>query len=83
MTNKSLANLDNKTRSRYLVLYLDSDHHVEMPLGVLLNDISDIVGLSCLLKLPPGHEIFDLPDGADSILVGLSQATGKMGKKEK
>ena len=48
-----------------------------MPLGVLLNDVPDIVGLPRLLELPAGHEVLDLPYGADSVLVGISQA--KMG----
>ncbi len=45
-----------------------------MPLGVLLNDVPDIVGLPRLLELPAGHEVLDLPYGADGVLVGISQA---------
>ena len=45
-----------------------------MSLRILLDDIPDVIGLPRLLEFPPGHEVFDLSDGADGVLVGVSQA---------
>lgn len=53
--------------------YLDSDHHVEVTLAVLLNHVPHVVRLPGLLELPPGHEVFDLPDGPDGVAVSLGQ----------
>ena len=52
---------------------LDPDHHVEMSLRVLFDDIPDIVGLPRLLESPPCHKIFYFPDGSDRILVSFRQ----------
>jgi hypothetical protein len=56
--------------------YLDPDHHVEVSLRVLFNDVPHIVRLPCLLKLATGDEVFDLPDGSDGVFVRFRQ-TGK------
>ena len=49
--------------------FLDPDHHVQMALTVLFDDISYIIRLSSLLKLPSGNEVLDLPDATDRVLV--------------
>ena len=53
--------------------HLDPDHHVEVSLRVLLDDVADVVGLARLLELAPRHKVLDLPDRADRVLVRLSQ----------
>ena len=52
---------------------LDPDHHVEVSLRVLLDDVADVVGLARLLELAPRHKVLDLPDRPDRVLVRLSQ----------
>ena len=52
---------------------LDPHHHVQVALGVLLDHVADVVGLSRLLELSPGHEVFDLADGSNGVFVRISQ----------
>ena len=52
---------------------LDPDHHVEVSLRVLLDDVADVVGLARLLELAPRNKVLDLPDRTDRVLVRLSQ----------
>lgn len=67
------------------------NHHVQMPLGVLLDHIADIIRLSGLLKhlsdkkssvyleFPPSNKIFYLANGSNGILMHFSQlANAKM-----
>ena len=56
-------------------LYLNSHHHIEMTLAVLLNDIPYIIGLACLLELAPGNEVLDLANGPYRVPVYLRQST--------
>jgi hypothetical protein len=58
---------------RRTVAYLDPHHHVEVSLAVLLDDVPHVVRLPRLLELPPRHEVLDLADGPDGVLVGLGQ----------
>ena len=51
-----------------------------MALGILLDDISNVIGFSCLLKLAPCYKIFYFSDGPDSIFVRFSQAKKCEGK---
>ena len=54
--------------------HLDPDHHVEMPLRVLLDDVAHVVRLARHLELAPRHEVLDLADRPDRVLVRLRQA---------
>ena len=51
------------------------DHHVQVSLRVLLDNVSHIVWLSGLLEFPSGHEVLDLSDGSDRVPVGFGQIT--------
>lgn len=53
--------------------HLDSDHHIQMALAVLLDDIAYIVGFTGLLKFPPRDEVLDLSDRSDGVSMGFSQ----------
>lgn len=53
--------------------YLDPDHHVEVTLRVLLNDVPDVVGFPGLLELATGHKVLDLADRSDRVLVRVCQ----------
>jgi len=45
-----------------------------MTLRVLFDDVSDVIGFPGLLEFAPGHEVLDLADGSDGILMSLGQA---------
>ena len=53
--------------------YLDSDHHIQVALRVLFNNVPNIVGLPGLLELSSGNEVLDLTDCPDGIFVSLGQ----------
>lgn len=53
--------------------YLDSNHHVQVTLTVLLDDITNVVRLPRLLKLSSRYEILYFPNGADSVSVSFCQ----------
>lgn len=53
--------------------HFDPDHHVEMTLRVLFNDIPHIVRFSRLLKLSPGHEILNFSYRTNGIPMSFSQ----------
>jgi hypothetical protein len=51
--------------------HLNSNHHAEMALRVLLDHVTHIVRLPRLLELSSRHEIFNLPDRPDGIAMGF------------
>lgn len=55
------------------VAHLDSNHHVQVALAVLLDHITHIVRFPRLLELPSGHEILDLPDRPYGVSMRLRQ----------
>ena len=67
------------------------DHHVDMPLRVLLYHVTHVVRLlglpqegaavlsseyKYLLELSAGNKVLDLPHSSDGILMGSGEATG-------
>ena len=54
--------------------HLYPDHHVEVPLRVLLDDVAHVVRLARHLELAARHEVLDLADRPDRVLVRLRQA---------
>lgn len=42
--------------------YLYPNHHIQVTLTILFDHIAHVVRFPCLLKLPPGHEVLNLPD---------------------
>lgn len=56
-----------------IAAHLDSNHHVQVALAVLLDHITYIVRFPRLLKLPSGHEILDLSDRPYCVSMRLRQ----------
>lgn len=54
--------------------HLYPDHHVQVALRVLLDDVAHIVRLARLLELAPCHEILDFPYRPDSVPMGVRQS---------
>ena len=52
-----------------------------MSLRVLLDDVAHVVGLARHLKLAPRHEVLDLADRTDRVLVRLCQAAKGLCKR--
>jgi hypothetical protein len=56
-----------------LCAYLYSNHHIQMTLAVLLNDITHIIRFTCLLELSTRDKVFYLPYRSDCISVCFCQ----------
>uniref|UniRef100_A0A182JLZ2 Uncharacterized protein n=1 Tax=Anopheles atroparvus TaxID=41427 RepID=A0A182JLZ2_ANOAO len=53
---------------------LDAHHHVEVALRVLLDHVPHVVRFARLLKLPPCHEVLDLPDRPNRVPMRFRQS---------
>lgn len=53
--------------------YLYPNHHVEVSLTVLLDDVPDVVRLPRLLELPPRDEVLYFAYGPNGVLVCLGE----------
>lgn len=61
--------------------HLNSHHHVEMTLRILLDDVAHIVRFSRLLEFSTCDKIFDFAYRPDGVAMGLSQSAKKDMKK--
>lgn len=57
--------------------HLDSHHHIEMALRILLDDVAYIVRFSRLLEFSTCDEIFDFAYRPDGVAMGLSKSAKK------